>query len=106
MTFKIISTIQAILLTAALVHIVHLEGVVHNKESDSTIFVHEESAQQIKTIKEPATIHRITPESFELLPDIQEVQDNILDKRNSEPQNNESAQLNHSAALFGEMRES
>ena len=99
MTLKIIATIQAILLTAALVHIVHLEGVVHNKESDSTIFVHEESSQQINVIKEP-TINKVAPESFELLPDIQEVQDNILDKRNSNDDDGPSS------ALFGSMRES
>jgi len=99
MTLKIIATIQAILLTAALVHIVHLEGVVHNKENNATIFVHEESPQQINVIKEP-TINKVAPENYELLPDIQEVQDNILDKRNSKNDDGPSS------ALFGNMRES
>lgn len=100
MTFKIIATIQVILLTAALVHIVHLEGVLHNKEGNTTIFVHENGAPIINAQPQiQQTINKqLPPESYELLPDIQDVQDKILDNR--------SAQFNHSDALFGEMKES
>lgn len=95
MFFKFVSTLQAIVLTAAMVHIYHLQRQVDNNTIKFQL-------QENNAIEQPAPVvapapRTYQPEDFELLPDIQTIQDEILDGENTA--------LNHSAALFGDMKE-
>lgn len=94
MFYKFLATIQAVILTAAMVHIYHLQRQIDN---NTIKFQLEEKGVLIPAPTPVSAPSTRPPEDYELLPDIQAIQDEILDDNNTA--------LNHSAALFGEMRD-
>lgn len=94
MFYKFLATIQAIVLTAAMVHVYHLQRQINNNTIKFQL-------QENSAIDEsPALMNapHIPAEDYELLPDIQTIQDEILS-------DGADVGVNHSAALFGDMRD-
>lgn len=102
MLLKTLCIAQAILLTAALVHNVHLEGLLRDKHP--TVF-YQEQQQNVPVINQQV-IDQQPANSIELLPPIEDEGQNaeVADLNDILASNNNNPP-NHSDALFGGMKE-
>jgi hypothetical protein len=101
MFLKSLAVIQAIFLTASLVHNLHLEGLLRDKKP--TAFYQEPPKQQVINQE---VINQQPANSIELLPPIEDEGQNaeVADLNDILASNNNNPP-NHSDALFGGMKE-